>query len=72
MTKLITIDYDEYLELIKCKKMLDEAKSIRVSEFYQDPMTYTVIQRCICTDLFNYLAESDAVTELKIVRDIHE
>lgn len=73
MTKLITIDYDEYLELIEYKKMLVGAVVDKYSLEMQgdslDPMrSYKVNQDIYNTKLFDYLKKSEDVVSIRIWR----
>lgn len=73
MTKLITIDYDEYIDLIEYKKMLVGAVVDKYSLEMQgdslDPMrSYKVNQDIYNTKLFDYLKKSEDVVCIRIWR----
>ena len=77
MTKLITIDYDEYLELIEYKKMLVGAVVDKYSLEMQgdslDPMrSYKVNQDIYNTKLFDYLKKSEDVVSIRIWRSSND
>lgn len=71
--KQIIIDYGEYLELVKYKEMIEEAKDHLVCgriELTSDPMTRTTKQRINgASKLFDYLRESDDVSEIVLKRE---
>ena len=70
--KLITIAYDEYLELLDYKEMVDEAKKdVRVETSFSPsihPYGYTR-QQIRATKLFNELVGHPGVKSIEIVRD---
>ena len=69
-TRLITIEYEEYLDLIRYKEMVQEAKAnmTRYSDTpLIDPYGYTQ-QQTEATKLFEELARHDKVNSIKIVR----
>lgn len=72
MTKLITIDYDEYLELVECKKVLDGAKvsyGLETRGDSLDPMRrYEVNQDIYNTKLFDFLKMSTEAVCIRIWR----
>lgn len=70
-TKLITIDYDEYLNLVGCKEILEEAiEAIKKAEHTKnglDPYHNTVC--CItATKLFDALCFNSYIREIRIER----
>lgn len=73
MTKLITIDYDEYLELIKYKEAIEEAKDELVADrvgYIQSPSDPFHCKQCItgANNLFDILALRDTVETIEIRR----
>lgn len=70
-TKLITIDYDEYLILVKCKEILDEAiEAAKKAEYTKNDLgPYSnVICYITSTKLFDTLCFDPYVKEIRIER----
>lgn len=72
MNKMITIDYDEYLDLVEYKKVLDGAKvsySLETRGDSLDPMRrYEVNQDIHNTKLFDFLKMRDEVVSIRVWR----
>ena len=63
-TKLITIEYEEYVELMKYKEMVDEAKeSFNRSRNYP-PSIEKVTDYIPATKLFDYLKQDNSTQEI--------
>ena len=69
-TKLITIDYDEYLELLYYKETLEDARKYR--EVKHDALSFTAVQRVVSDKLFDYLTIGETVGEIKLFRSNYE
>ena len=70
-TKLITIDYDEYLILVKCKEILDEAiEAAKKAEYTKNDFgPYSnVICYITSTKLFDTLCFDSYIKEIRIER----
>ena len=70
-TKLITIDYDEYLNLVRCKEILDEAiEAIKKSECIKNDLDPYPNAICCITDtkLFDTLCFYPHIKEIRIER----
>ena len=67
-TRLITIEYDEYLDLIRYKEMVDETKT-QLMEVSHDTLSYTAVQRMVSTKLFDYLKADYSVGKIELLRD---
>ena len=69
--KLITIDHEEYLDLLSYREMVQEAKKeSRTETTFSpsiDPYGYTK-QQITATKLFDKLASHDGVRSIEIVR----
>ena len=76
MTKLITIDYDEYLDLVEYKKILCGAVvnkySLEMQSDPLDPMRRRVNQDIYNKELFDYLKKTDEVVCIQIWRGSDE
>ena len=70
-TKLITIDYDEYLNLVGCKEILDEAidatKKAEYTKNDLDPYS-NMICYITSTKLFDALCFDPYIKEIRIER----
>ena len=70
-TKLITIDYDDYLNLIRCKEILDEAiEATKKAEYTKNdlgPYPNTICS-ITATKLFNTLCFDSYIKEIRIER----
>lgn len=64
MTKLITIDYEEYEDLKRYKELFEENWE---TEIFRDPGTRTTKKVISCKKLFEMLATNECV-EIKLVR----
>lgn len=70
-TKLITIDYDEYLNLVGCKEILEEAieatKNAEYNKYSLDPYP-NMVCFITATKLFNTLCFDSSIREIRIER----
>ena len=69
-TRLVTIDYDEYLELLHYKDILDGSN--KCVEFRQNITSYTTIQQMFSDKLFDHLAQGVMVGKIEIFRSNYE
>ena len=70
-TKLITIDYDEYLNLVGCKEILEEAMAARKTtrgDFSHDPYCSTIYY-LETPKLFDALKFDNTVREIRLVKE---
>lgn len=66
--KLITIDHEEYLDLLRYREMVDETKK-QLIEVSRDTLSYTAVQRMASAKLFDYLAADTSVGKIELLRD---
>ena len=69
-TKLITIDYDEYLELLYYKETLEDARKYR--EVKHEALSFTAVQRVVSDKLFDYLTIGETVGKIELFRSNYE
>lgn len=68
MNKQIIIDYEEYLELLKYKEMVEEAKNNYFNDSYNYPPSinkYTQYKTG-CRKLIDYLKDRDEVSSIEL------
>ena len=65
-TRLVTIDYDEYLELLYYKELLEDARRYR--EVKHDALSFTAVQRVVSDKLFDYLSMGELVGKIELFR----
>lgn len=66
--KLITIDHEEYLDLLKYREMVQEAKK-QVLGVSHNQLSYTAVQRIASAKLFDYLSADSSVGKIELLRD---
>lgn len=64
--KKIIISYEEYLELLKYKEMVEEAKNSPSISFNYPPSIDNYVQYVSCDKLFNYLKERNSVEIIEL------
>lgn len=69
-TRLVTIDYDEYLELLYYKETLEDARKYR--EVKHDALSFTAVQRVVSDKLFNYLTIGESVGKIELFRSNYD
>lgn len=67
--RLVTIDYDEYIQLLYYKGLLEENRD---NEIRHGTLSYTCVQRTICKDLFDYLALDSSVGKIELFRSDYD